>query len=289
MKKRALHLLLLVLASCTFMNAQTSDWKFRKGGSWYVSWGYSKWWYPKTDLRFDINSTDANSRTSHTEYVLKDVSAHDSPFINKIFAVPATVPQFCIRLGYFFNSDQSLGIELSYDHAKFVVNEDQYVRMVGNTNGIGFDSLAHLYSDETTGSQPFIFKLNNGANFFTFNLVKKFSLYQSKRGNFKFSYLLKGGIGWNTPHVENTIFGQKNNPYFLPIGGWNMGVEGAVRLLFFDRVYFEFGQKAVYASYYNLRLAQGTAKVRFTTYGTIFSLGLNFPGKLNKVTTTNAE
>lgn len=289
MKKRNFILFVFVLAACASMQAQTSSWKFRKGGEWYVSWGYSKWWYPTTDLHFDINSTDAASRSSHTEYVLKDVKAHDSPFLDKIFVVPATVPQFCMRAGYFFNSDQSLGLELTYDHAKFVVNEDQYVRMVGNTNGFAFDSLAHLYPDDSTGLQPFIFKLNNGANFFAFTLVKKFSLYQSKKGNFKFFYLLKGGMGWNTPHVENTIFGEKNNPHFQPIGGWNVGAEGAIRLLFYNRAYFEFGQKAVYASYYNLRLAHGTAKVHFKTYGTIFSVGLSFPGKMNKVITTNAE
>ncbi|HET6990857.1 MAG TPA: hypothetical protein VFJ43_06010, partial [Bacteroidia bacterium] len=266
--RNSIFLFLLVLL-CSEATAQDSNWKFHKGGNWYFSWGYSKWWYPKTDIHFNINSTDANDKALHSEYTLKDCTAHDSPFISKIFVIPLTVPQFCVRIGYFFNADQSLGAELTYDHAKFVVNTDQYVRMVGNTNGVAFDSLAHLYPDASTGAQPFIFKLNNGANFFEFNLVKKFTLFQCKSGKFKLFYLLKSGLGWNTPHVENTIFGEKNKPHFQAIGGWNVGAEGAIRMLFFNRTYLEFGQKVVYASYYGLRLAQGTARVHLATYGTI--------------------
>ena len=284
---KILFLFLLIIPTTAY--AQTEKvgslknyWKVQKGGEWYLSWGYSKWWYPKTDIHFDINTVDGNAKNSHTEYVLKDVYAHDSPFISEIFTVPLTVPQFCVRLGYFFNSDQSLGAEFTYDHAKFVVNNDQYVRMVGSTNGVAFDSIAHLYENESLGSQPFIFKLNNGANFFAFTLVKKFSLFSSRNGKFKLLYHLKMGAGWNTPHVENTIFGAKNTPYFQAIGGWNVGAEGAIRLLFFNRTYLEFGQKAVYASYYNLRTATGTAKVQFPTYGTILSMGINFPQKQNK-------
>ncbi len=277
-----LNIIFLSVLFCSGLSAQKSDWKFQKGGNWYFSWGYSKWWYPKTDISFDIKSTDAAAKSSHTQYVLKDVYAHDYSHIGQIFVVPLTVPQFCIRIGYFFNQAQTLGAELTYDHAKFVVNDPQHVRMVGNTDGVAFDSIAYLYQDPAVGTQPFIFKLNNGANFFEFNLVRKFELFNLSKGNFQGFYLMKAGAGWNTPHVQNTIFGAENNPHFQPLGGWNVGVEGALRLLFCNRIYLEFGQKAVYAAYYNLRLAQGTAKVHFKTYGTIFSLGINFPGKMNR-------
>src|SRR5665213_1817983 len=257
--------LLLIISANSF--AQTipdspnnNYWKFHKKGNWYFSWGYSHWNYPKTDLHFDINSTDANSKADHTEYVLKGCTPHDSPFIGKLFVEPLTVPQFCIRVGYFFNADQTFGLELTYDHAKFVVNTDQYVEMKGTTNGVAFDSIAHLY-DEGHGAKPFVFKLNNGANFFELNLVKKFTLFQCKNGKFKFFYLLKAGGGWNTPHVENDIFGEKNNPHFQFVGGWNVGAEGAIRLLFCNRIYLEFGQKAVFAAYYKLKIANGLASV----------------------------
>jgi hypothetical protein len=286
--RNSIFILFLVLL-CSVATAQDKNWKYHKGGNWYFSWGYSKWWYPKSDLHFNINTTDANDKALHTEYTLKDCTPHDSPFLNRLFVVPLTVPQFCVRIGYFFSADQTFGAELTYDHAKFVVNTDQYVRMVGNTNGVAFDSTAHLYPDSEPGSQPFIFKLNNGANFFEFSLVKKFKLFESKKGKVKFFYILKSGLGWNTPHVENTIFGQKNKPHFQAIGGWNVGAEGAMRLLFFNRTYLEFGQKVVSASYYNLRTAQGTARVHFFAYGTILSIGMNFPGKMNKVSSTNAQ
>lgn len=300
MKLFRVHIMILLAFAGLSLRAQVGSgdlaqatgsnyWKWNKKGNFYFSWGYSKWWYPKTDIQFDIKNPASGTRTGHSEYTLKDVYAHDAAWLSQIGSLPLTVPQFCTRIGYFFNSDQSLGIEFTYDHAKFVVNTDQYVEMKGATNGVAFDSIAHLYPDDEPGSQPFIFKLNNGANFFAFTLVKKFKLFQNKKGNFSLFYLLKGGLGWNIPHVENNIFGVKNDPHFQPFSGWNVGVEGALRALFFNRVYLEFGQKGVYASYYNLKLAEGTAKVHFATYGTIFSVGINFPGKVNTVLTTNAE
>ncbi|HTL83510.1 MAG TPA: hypothetical protein VL651_17460 [Bacteroidia bacterium] len=302
MKFRQFHILFLSTFAAVGLRAQSGNtgvgqsarksdyWNWHKKGNWYFSWGYSKWWYPKTDLHFDINNDDANARSNHSVYTLKDVYVHDTPFINKIFVMPITVPQFCVRVGYFFNSDQTLGAEFTYDHAKFVVDVDQHVEMVGTTNGVAFDSTAHLYPEFSMGPQPFVFKLNNGANFFEFNLVKKFTLFESKHRNFRLFYLFKGGAGWNTPHVQNTIFGVENKPHFQAIGGWNAGVEGALRMLLFNRVYLEFGQKAVYAAYYNLRLAQGTASVHFATHGNILSLGMNFPERMTRqYTSTNAE
>ncbi len=273
--------------------AQTSDsvsgkgnWTWQKGGNWYVSWGYSKWWYPNTDIRFDMKSTDGSAKQTHDEFVVKDAQAHDAPWLDILFTAPLTVPQYCVRVGYFFNKSQTLGFELTYDHAKFIVNTEQDVRVVGTSNGIPFDSIAHLSPE---GPNAFIFKLNNGANFFAFTLVRKFNLFNLANGRIRGSYLLKAGAGWNVPHVENTIFGASNKPYFQPIGGWNVGVEGALRVLFFNRVYWEFGQKGVYAAYYKLRTAGGTARVSFPTYGVIMSLGLNFPGKKHNEVSTNVE
>lgn len=266
-----------------------SNWKFHKGGNWYFSWGYGKFWYPKTDIHIKQNFTDANQKAVSTEYTLIDVKAHDRLGIEKLYNVPLTVPQFCIRVGYFFNEKQDLAIELSYDHAKFITSDNQYVRMVGNTNGVAFDSLAYLYPETDPGTQPFVYKLNNGANFFEFNLVKKFRLLDSPKGKIHLSYLAKCGAGWNTPHVENTIFGDKNKPHFQPIGGWNIGAEGAVRCVFFNAVYLEFGQKGVFASYYHLKLAHGESKQHFATYEVVLSLGVNIPGKMNRNKFKNAQ
>jgi hypothetical protein len=246
----------------------------------YFSWGYGKFWYPKTDIHIKQNSTDVNQNSTSSEYTLHKVMAHDRLGIEKLYNVPLTVPQFCVRVGFFFNETQDLGVELTYDHAKFITSGDQYVRMTGATNGVAFDSTTYLYTDTSMGPKPFVFKLNNGANFFEFNLVKKFHLYKNRK--IDFSYIVKCGAGWNTPHVENTVFGEKNVPHFQAIGGWNVGAESALRCVFFNHTYLEFGQKGVYASYYKLRIANGLANLHFAAYEVVLSLGVNFPEKIHK-------
>ncbi|MBI3511636.1 MAG: hypothetical protein HY064_13325 [Bacteroidetes bacterium] len=288
--KLRLHILLVSVALYSNTTAQNSTWKFQKGGNWYFSWGYGKFWYPKTNLYFDENYTDPVAKeVVHSEYTLYNVKAHDRLGLEKLYNVPLTVPQFCVRIGYFFNEKQDLGIELTYDHAKFIASDYQYVEMKGTTNGVAFDSLAYLYPDRTTGPKPFVYKLNNGANFFEFNLVKKFILFDSKNGMIHLSYITKCGAGWNTPHVENEIFGEKNKPHFQPIGGWNVGAEAAVRCVFFNRAYLEFGQKGVYANYYKLRNAQGVSRQQIATYELVLSLGVNFPSHIHAIPLTDSE
>ncbi|MFM9587519.1 hypothetical protein, partial [Streptomyces caniscabiei] len=62
----------------------------------------------------------------------------------------------------------------------------------------------------------------------------------------KLDVLAKAGIGPVIPHVENSFFGQANKDGFQ-FGGWNVGVEGAVKATFFQTVFLEFSNKVDYA------------------------------------------
>ena len=260
-------------------SSMNSNWKWQKGGNFYFAWGYSKYWYTKSDIHVQQNFDDVSGTTTKTEYTLVDVKGHDRLGIEKLYNVPLTVPQFNVRIGYFFNKKQDLGIELNYDHAKFISADDQYVEMKGSTNGVAFDSTAHLYTDTAKGPKPFIYKLNNGANFVMVNLVKRFELYNNTTRGIHFSYLAKFGGGITVPHVENTIFGMSNDPHFQFPGGWCVGVESALRCVFFNRMYIEFGQKGTFANYYKLRIYKGLAKQSFGAYEVVLTLGVNFPAK----------
>ena len=88
--------------------------------------------------------------------------------------------------------------------------------------------------------------------------------------------LAKAGIGPLIPHVENKLFGQKNNKKFQ-FGGWNTGLEYALRSTIKKRLYLEFAGKLDYAYYYNLEVYKGTAEQAFGTMEFILSMGYNFP------------
>ncbi|MEI9935306.1 MAG: hypothetical protein WDM71_10780 [Ferruginibacter sp.] len=120
-------------------------------------------------------------------------------------------------------------------------------------------------------------------------MVKRWHWLADKSGNIKVDLLGKAGIGPVIPHVENGFFlndttglkQQKNDPHFQ-LGGWNVGVEAALRVTFFKYVYLEYCNKLDYARYSNLKIydippGEGTAKQAFGTYEEILNLGVTFP------------
>ncbi|NQW79437.1 MAG: hypothetical protein HQ449_08960 [Chitinophagaceae bacterium] len=78
------------------------------------------------------------------------------------------------------------------------------------------------------------------------------------------------------------MFGQKNEKGFQ-FGGWNTGLEYALRSTFYKKLYLEFAGKLDYAYYYNLDVYKGNAKQGFGTMEFILSLGYTLPmgSKLN--------
>ncbi len=121
----------------------------------------------------------------------------------------------------------------------------------------------------------FYYYLNNGANFLLFNLVKRWNWFTNKKQNIKVDALGKAGIGPVIPHVQNSFFGNQNDPGFQ-IGGWNAGIEGALRATFYRHIYLEFAGKLDYARYSHLNIYKGKAKQAFSTAEVILSIGYSF-------------
>jgi len=119
--------------------------------------------------------------------------------------------------------------------------------------------------------------LNNGANFLLFNIVKRWHLLMDKSENLKLDLLGKFGVGPVIPHVQDKFFNQPPNDQHFQLGGWNTGLEGAIKATFYQYVYLEFSNKLDYARYSGLRIYDGTARQAFGTYELILSLGIDLP------------
>lgn len=233
-------------------------------GELYVSWGYNTEWYTHSNVRIVQPELRNN-------YTLKNIHGHDRRgWDDALFSKALTIPQYNYRLGYFFNKKKDLAVEINFDHTKFIF-ADQDAHLTGTLNGKHIDTT--IAFNEKNG---FFYYLNNGANFLLFNIVKRWNLCQTRNEKIKIDALGKAGIGPVIPHVENSFFGQKNKPHFQ-LGGWNMGLEGAVRTTFFNTAYLELANKIDYARYANLKIYKGTARQAFGTYELIVNLGITFP------------
>ncbi len=230
----------------------------------YFSWGYNKEWYTKSNVKINQPSLGNN-------YRFVSIKGHDHPgWDDGIFNKPISIPQYNYRLGLFINKKKGIAVEINFDHTKFIF-ADQQARIKGTFNGKPVDSLVNF--NKANGDYYY---LNNGANFLLFNIVKRWHWVSNKKETIKIDVLGKAGIGPVIPHVENSFFGQLNHPGFQ-LGGWNMGVEAAVRTTFFNRVFLEYANKLDYARYSNLDIYEGKAKHAFGTYEMILNLGVSFP------------
>ena len=268
-KQIAAIFLSLCLSLTSHSFAQTADQPAKKKkhpGAIYFSWGYNQEWY--TNSTVHVKQSELQN-----DYQMVQVKAHDHMGWNNksIFKQALTIPQYNYRLGYYFNDKQDLAIELNFDHTKYIIKDGQTMRIKGTRSGMAVDE--NIVFSEANG---FYYFLNNGANFFLFNIVKRYGLYHTKDRNLQIDLTGKVGIGPVIPHVENRLFGLRNDAGFQ-FGGWNTGAETAIRATVAKYGFLELSQKVDYARYSNLRVASGRARQAFGTYELILSAGFILP------------
>ena len=233
-----------------------------RGREFFVSWGYNGDAFAKSDIHFKQPSLG-------NDFTLIDVEARDSkawtdgPFSHSLF-----VPQYNLRFGLFF--DEKWGLEVALDHIKWIVKEDQEVRMTGTMNGAPVDAPIALTEDVLR------YQLNNGANPIFFNLMRRYPIAGERGRTWYTALLLKAGGGFAVPHTENTLFGEPNEKGFQAFKGWNLDAGAAARIHFYKLFYFEFEDKFVYARYFGVNVDRGTATHSLKANEFSFHFGASF-------------
>lgn len=262
----AVAVTLLIAGGLSAKAQDASTVKKQRTGTIYFSWGYNKEWYTPSTVHVAQPSLG-------NDYKMQDVESHDNPgwSTKSIFKQALTIPQYNYRLGYYFNERQDLAFEINFDHTKYIIQQGQQIQVTGTMANAPVNKKISF-----TKQDGFFYYLNNGANFLLFNLVKRVGLYHTADNNFRLDLTGKAGIGPVIPHVENMLFGKANDPHFQ-IGGWNAGVETALRVSVYRYAFLEFSQKVDYARYSGLRIYEGTARHAFGTYELILSAGFQLP------------
>jgi hypothetical protein len=212
----------------------------------YFSWGYTRAAYSKSTLHLKNTSGAYNPQTGRYDdydFLIYRATAHDRPDFDQIKdVINITIPQFVCRLGYSFN--ERTGIEINYDHTKYIVDDHQRVHIRGRFNDDWVDN------DTILDPATFLhFEHSDGANFWLVNLVTKFKLLE-KNKNLNVSWVIKRGAGIVLPRTDVTLFGQRLNNNWK-VAGWIVGVESGLRVEFLKYGFFEFVGKGVYADYVN--------------------------------------
>lgn len=262
-----------------YKNPQTKQKKETKpkNKSWYVSWGYNNDNWSNSDITV-VQSSLGNAFTVH------NVSAGDCPGWNTgLFNKSLMGPQYNIRIGHYFTPAHKWGIELSFDHAKYNTNLNQVALVTGQVNG------QPINQNEVLTSQYFYYALHNGANLLMVNLVRRKPVIEFPKADLQLAAIGKLGGGVMLPHPENTIMGntvdvgQKtfSNAFGLhhgwwQFGGWVVGAEAGMQLLFHQTVYVELTDKEAFITLNNIQVYDGVASQNMWLNEVIGNVGVMF-------------
>jgi hypothetical protein len=125
MKRKQILFLLLTFLT-TFCFSETKEKRTRKGDISFL-WGWNRGWYSNSDIHFTGSDYD---------FTLENVVAKDRPtkfdLYKYLHPEQITIPQTNFRAGYFMTDHYE--ISLGIDHMKYIVQENQKVRISGEIN-----------------------------------------------------------------------------------------------------------------------------------------------------------
>jgi len=111
----------------------------KQKGSFYLTWGYHRDQYTRSTIHFKDHDSD------NYDFTLYHAKAKDKVDIHKLIGTPLTVPQYVLRIGYFFNTKKDLGLEFSWDHLKYVVRDDQLMHLKGTIHDVEYSEAVLLF------------------------------------------------------------------------------------------------------------------------------------------------
>jgi hypothetical protein len=257
---------LFLLQVKSFSQSETKE-PIKQKKQFYFMWGYHRDMYSASDIHFK------DLTTNNYDFTLRHAIANDKPDWDNFFTTPLTVPQYSFSVGYFKN--EKWGYELSWDHLKYVVNDDQVLHLVGQIEGKYHDT-------DTLVTPSFVhFQHTNGNNYAMVSALRRINLFKSVDGRQRLSLLVRAGAGALVPKTYSTVLGQDNSHRFH-LAGFVVGTGVALRYDFLHYFFIEQSAKGAFADYTSAVLKDdGRATHTFFSVEYLLSLGINIPrGKI---------
>ena len=225
--KRVFIVIILVTISS---NAFTQS--FQKG-QFYFHWGWNAAEFTKSDIHF--------KGTDH-EFTLHDIKSKDrqTAFDVKTYFNPLkiSIPQYNFKIGYFINDRYD--IAFGSDHMKYVVIQDQTVKISGN---ISDGNYAKNYNNEDIVIAEDFLKLEHtdGLNYVNFEINRNDNLNIFKNMNnekLAFNSIIGFGVGMLVPKTDATLLGQERHDKFH-LAGYGLSLKAGLNITIFKRFFIQ--------------------------------------------------
>ena len=240
-------------------------------GKFYVYWGWNHAQYTKSDIQFKGNGYD---------FTLDNVVAHDrqTSFGIKYFNPSSmTIPQYNFRLGYFVSDNWN--ISFGIDHMKYVMDQDQIVKMNGNINtGSEFDGTYNNVDKKLT--EDFLtFEHTDGLNYVNTevsrhdDISKFFGLPNTDKVQINVTEGV--GFGFLYPKTNTMLLGKERHDDFH-VSGFGASLKAGLNVTFFKHFYIQGELKGGYINMQNIRTTQSNedkASQEFFFFQRIIAVG----------------
>lgn len=211
-------------------------------GKFFVYWGWNWASYSNSDIRFEGDNYN---------FMLSNVKAQDtqSKFsFKKYFGITnLTKPQTNARIGYFFKENYTISIGL--DHLKYVVNNDQFVNIVGNID-IGNTTYDGVYTGQQVQLTEDFLRLEHtdGLNYINLE-IKRFDNIDHWFGfnfeNLQINLTEGFGAGVLYPKTDTSLLGkERHDDYHL--SGWGISAGVGLNITFLKYFYIQSDYKVGY-------------------------------------------
>ena len=216
-----------------------------KKGDFFFAWGYNWSWYSNSDIKFEGENYN---------FELKSVEATDrqTPFtFEKYFRFNSiTIPQYNLRLGYYFKTNYSVSIGI--DHMKYVARSGQAVKISGiiENSGTIYDG---VYNNKTVLLEEFFleFEHTDGLNYINAE-IRRFDDLFALHKSIKMNLFYGTGIGFIYPKTNSLLLNNDRYDQFN-LAGYGLHALFGVGFTFFKHLIIKTELKGGYVNMSNIR------------------------------------
>lgn len=236
---RLLFLVLAMLVSLVSFSQGRKRHVTNEKGAIYISWGYNRSAYTKSDIRFQGQGYNFNLQYSKARDNQSSLNSGDYSLTS------LSVPQYNFKVGYYYKNKWS--IALGIDHMKYIFIDQNKVVASGSLsysnqsaylgNHIAYGSAILLSKNITTARDSFHFENSQGLNYIHAELGLAENIYTvDKKGDFKLMSNVGVGAGCLLSYTS-LYYNRVQNPITRSLSGYGLSAFAGLRFEVFKRVY----------------------------------------------------
>ena len=207
--KKAFIAFTLAILTYNFGFSQKPDdsQQISRKGDLYLYWGWNRGWFTDSDINFKGDDYD---------FTLDKVRAFDRQTdfgYDPYFKLgKMTIPQYNVKVGYFFHNNYSVSV--GTDHMKYVMRQDQTVKITGNIENSGTEFDGIYDHDNIVLTEEFLtFEHTDGLNYVNTEFRRHDEIFAWK----KVKVELNGGLGVGVlfPKTNTKLLNKKDMMNFM--------------------------------------------------------------------------